>query len=113
MRIIKFGTGKFVSNLLILLLLTLSLFGAVTSAPPRALAILLYVPTPPAGYPQPYELYKPPLDMQGVFPGTSNPTLFGPQVCPDYGDPIIPGFPEYTTMGGKYTYRIAIPSDYS
>jgi hypothetical protein len=46
---------------------------------------------------------------------SSNQSIFGPQLCSDYGDPITPTNSQWhndVDPPGVYTYRIAIPSSY-
>ena len=47
---------------------------------------------------------------------TSSQSVFGPDICPDYGDPFSPTHtrtgspnPAYSELYGAYTYRISIP----
>lgn len=45
--------------------------------------------------------------------GSANPSLFGPQQSPTYGDPYSnPTSPDYDESQGVYTYVVAVPKDY-
>lgn len=44
--------------------------------------------------------------------GTSNQSVFGPQICTEYGDPFSPWNSSFWPNSYSYRYRIMIPPDY-
>jgi hypothetical protein len=60
---------------------------------------------------QPADIYIGRQSSSGVV-STSNPSIFGPNICTGYGDPFSPWNSPWEPDSYTYHYRILIPSDY-